>query len=248
VPRRARTAGELSDDHTSSLETLFRAIAAGESAPVSRLLRESPGLARATIVAGASRGDARRWFVAGAGRYIFTGDTALHFAAACFRTALCKKLVALGADVRAKNRRRAEPLHAASVGNPGSRRWNPRMQAATISALIDAGADPNAAGADGATPLHLAVRTRCAAAVRTLLERGADPRAKNNHGSTPLHLAVQTTGRGGSGTAAARAQQELIIELLMEHGARTSDKDGRGKSVAQRSRHAALSFVAQLAT
>jgi hypothetical protein len=66
------------------------------------------------------------------------------------------------------------------------------------------------------------VRTRCAAAVQALLERGADLRRKNGNGSTAMRLAVLNTGRGGSGSAAARAQQAQIIELLSNRGAARS--------------------------
>jgi hypothetical protein len=52
-------------------------------------------------------------------------------------------------------------------------------------------------------------------------------------GSTPLHLAVQTTGRGGSGSPHAREQQADIIRLLLERGAKATDRDGRGRSVHQ---------------
>ena len=100
---------------------------------------------------------------------------------------------------------------------PGSRRWNPPAQAATVAHLIEAGADPNATDKSGVTPLHRAVRTRCAAAVKALLEGGADPQRKNNSGSTPILLATQNTGRGGSGSSEAKAQQELIVQLLREH-------------------------------
>ena len=151
-----------------------------------------------------------------------TGDTALHFAAGSFHPALCEKLLALGADVRAKNRRGAEPLHGACTGSPGGLRWNPHRQVQTIEVLIDAGADPNCVDAKGATPLHRAVRTRCADAVRVLLERGANPRARNKGGSTPARLAVLTTGRGGSGTPAAKAQQALIVRSFVERGVRVS--------------------------
>ncbi len=48
------------------------------------------------------------------------GDTALHIAAAAYRTDLAQRLVAAGADVRARNRRGAEPLHYAATGAPGS--------------------------------------------------------------------------------------------------------------------------------
>jgi hypothetical protein len=50
--------------------------------------------------------------------------------------------------------------------------------------------------------------------VEALLEVGADPRRKNGNGSTPLDLASQTTGRGGSGSEAAKAQQAEILRLL----------------------------------
>jgi ankyrin repeat protein len=69
------------------------------------------------------------------------------------------------------------------------------------------------------TPLHRAVRNRCAAAVGALLEGGADAGRKNKSGSTPLQLALLSTGRGGAGTAAAKAQQAEIIRLLEQHGA-----------------------------
>jgi ankyrin repeat protein len=75
----------------------------------------------------------------------------------------------------------------------------------------------NATDKSGVTPLHRAVRTRCAAAVKALLEGRADPRRKNKSGSSPMLLATQNTGRGGSGSCEAKAQQELILQLLQEH-------------------------------
>jgi ankyrin repeat protein len=102
-----------------------------------------------------------------------------------------------------------------------------------IECLLAAGADPDAVTKEGTTPLHRAVRNRCATAVATLLEAGADWRRQNKGGSTPFHLAVQTTGRGGTGLEAARGQQEEIIRLLMERGARLSDRDARGKTVGE---------------
>ena len=80
--------------------------------------------------------------------------------------------------------------------------------------LIEAGADPNAQNMDGATPLHRAVRTRCAGAVRALLDHGADPAIRNKNGSTAMQLALHTTGRGGSGSPEAKAQQQEILLLL----------------------------------
>ena len=122
--------------------------------------------------------------------------------------------------MRARNRRGAEPLLYAADGGPSSVSWNPEAQAATIATLIAAGADPNAIDNSGVAALHRAVRTRCAAAVQALLEGGADARCKNKSGSTPMRLATLTTGRGGSGLAEAKLQQEEIVRLLKQYGAR----------------------------
>jgi hypothetical protein len=97
---------------------------------------------------------------------------------------------------------------------PGSRTWNPPAQAETVRCLIEAGADPDATDKSGVTPLHRAVRTRCAAAVRALLDGGADPRHTNRSGTTPMQLAIWTTGRGGSGSPESKAQQVEIVDLL----------------------------------
>jgi hypothetical protein len=171
---------------------------------------------RLTFESGATRQTAKSYYMDEIGHYLYAGDTALHVAAAAYRQEIVQNLIATGANVRARNRRGAEPLHYAVDGMPGSRRWNPHAQAATIARLIEAGADPNATDKSGVTPLHRAVRTRCAAAVKALLEGGADPRRKNRSGSTPMLLATQNTGRGGSGSCEAKAQQELIVQMLQE--------------------------------
>ena len=56
---------------------------------------------------------------------------------------------------------------------------------------------------------------------------------KNKSGSTPLHLAVQTTGSSNSGTIAAKEEQRRIIQLLQQHGARSTDPDAKGKTVIE---------------
>lgn len=148
------------------------------------------------------------------GAHVYAGDTALHAAAFAYDTRFARRLVEAGADVRARNRRGGEPLHAATIGNPGSSHWDPEGQGAVIEYLIEVGADPNAAALGGVTPLHRAVRNRCSNAVAVLLRQGADPHLANGYGSTPTDLAHRTTGRGGSGSPEARAQQQLILELL----------------------------------
>jgi len=196
------------------LRKLVDAIVRNDTATFSKLLHQSPQLATAAFSQGATRHGAITSFIPEIGHYIYAGDTALHFAAAAYRAEMADQLLKAGADVRARNRRGTEPLHAAAFGSPGSTAWNPEAQAAVIRCLIKAGADPNAPNMDGATPLHRAVRTRCAEAVRTLLKHGADPSIRNKNGSRPLELAQHTTGRSGSGSPEAKAQQQEILQLL----------------------------------
>lgn len=55
-----------------------------------------------------------------------------------------------------------------------------------VDILADAGADVNAQGADGATPLLIASFFGRAETVKVLLEHGADKSIANNDGTTPL--------------------------------------------------------------
>jgi ankyrin repeat protein len=206
----------------AALLKFARAIAAGETEAVLRLLAEMPSLARASFATGASRRGPKAYFLMPIGYHVYAGATALHVAAAAYQVRIVGELLARGADVRARNRRGAEPLHAAAVGNPGSPVFDPDAQAATITCLIAAGADPDAPDISGVTPLHRAVRTRCAAAVKALLDGGADVGRTNDGGSTPLKLALITTGRGGSGSVEAKAQQQEILQLLAPHDPRAA--------------------------
>jgi ankyrin repeat protein len=205
-----------------ALRELVVAIVASDAASVSQLLAASPAMASACFQSGATRQTAKAYYLDQIERYIFAGDTALHIAAAAYQSEIVRKLITGGADVHARNRFGDEALHAAAVGRPGSRMWNPPAQAATIVCMIEAGADPNAIDKRGVSPLHRAVRTRCATAVRTLLEYGADPVLQNRNGSTPMLLAIQNTGRGGAGSPEAKSQQQEILRLLEQRASAPS--------------------------
>jgi hypothetical protein len=199
------------------LMTFVRAIAQGDTARAAESLAAAPELAVTRLAVGATRLRVEEYFLDGIGHYVYAGDTALHVAAAAYEPDLVRELVNAGAIVAAANRRGAEPLHYAVDGSPGSARWNPVAQKATVLCLVELGADPNAADKNGTTPLHRAVRNRCAGAVKVLLEMGADREATNGSGSTPMQLARWTTGRGGTGSADAHAQQQEILRLLQAH-------------------------------
>lgn len=181
---------------------------------------------------GASRNGPDGYFLVAIRHWVYRGDTALHLAAAAYQPEIAALLLARGADVRARNRRGAEPLHYAADGSPGAAWWDPDGQRQVVELLIQAGADPNALDKSGVAPLHRAVRTRSSETVRALIDNGADPRLENKSGSTPLHLAVQNTGRSNSGSDAAKEEQRRVIDVLLERGARPTDTDANGKTVA----------------
>lgn len=193
---------------TVDLRRLLVAIANLDHKAAVDLLNAAPSLATARLPR------REEFFLAERLAQVYEGDTALHAAGFSYDPEMARELISRGAGIRARNRRGAEPLHAAVIGVPGSASWNPACQRDVIVYLIEAGADPNAAAAGGVTPLHRAVRNRCSAAVEALLRAGADPRLPNGRGSTASDLAAWTTGRGGTGSAAAKAEQRVIVELL----------------------------------
>ena len=206
--------------------SLLEAIINDDRVRVNDLLKKDSTLARATAAAARLESKIAHW--------IYAGDTALHVAAAGYQVEIAKMLLAAGADVgAAMNHRRSQPLHYAADGYLENPAWNAKRQVAMIRVLVETGADIHAQDKNGATPLHRAVRTRCAAAAEFLLNAGSDATLKNKPGSTPFHLAVQNTGRGGSGAEKAKAAQREIIRAFLERGVSPALKDVNGKSVLQ---------------
>ena len=192
----------------ASLLRFIEAVAAGDTDRARRLVTPDPEF----VHAGLARVDER--LIAGINVQVYAGDTALHAAAFTYDVTLAKLVVKHGADIHARNRRGATPLHAATIGGPGSLTWKPPRQRQMIEFLVGAGAEVDARASGEVTPLHRAVRNRCSSAVAALLAAGADSQARNGRGSTPLDLARHTSGRSGAGSAAARTEQQKIIELL----------------------------------
>ena len=105
------------------------------------------------------------------------------------------KAVATSESLNARDAQGLTPLvQAAAFGTPDA-----------VGLLLDAGANPNQAGALGLTPLHVAVRD--IRKVRLLLERGASVNALSEAGYTPLMVAAITNG------------SEDVVRLLLDAGA-----------------------------
>ena len=76
------------------------------------------------------------------------------------------------------------PLHVAAMNDD-----NP---VGVITALVRAGADPNAKAVDGLTPLHMAAGMNAnPESIHTLLDTGARLGVKGSTGLTPLHMAAR---------------------------------------------------------
>jgi hypothetical protein len=214
------------------MDTLLSAIVDDDVSAVKRLLQADAGLATRLV-------ETPSLYKSKIFHWIYAGDTALHLAAAGYRVEIGKLLLAAGANPNAaKNMRKSTPLHYVADGFVTGPAWDAKRQVETIRLLLHNGAGIHQQDMNGATALHRAVRTRCAAAVKCLLAAGADPTMKNKPGSTAFHLAVQNTGRGGSGAPEAVAAQREIIKTLLASGASTKLKDGNGKRVVDCARSA----------
>jgi len=207
------------------MQRLLAAIVDDDRPQVAKLLKDDAGLATRLL-------QKPKLYQSKIFHWMYVGDSALHLAAAGYRLEIVRLLLAAKADPNAAgNHRRSTPLHYAADGYITGPVWDAKRQVSTLRCLLDGGADLHAQDKNGATALHRAVRTRCAAAVRFLLASGADPTLKNKPGSTPFHLAVQNTGRGGSGEDLAKSAQREIIAEFLSRGVNKPLKDGKGKSV-----------------
>ena len=183
-------------------EQLFLAVSAGDAAQVKALLQSGV--------------DANARDV--------TGATPLMMAAAVGNLAVVDVLVAAQADVNAVDERGWNALMKA-VYNAEFDRGFPEV----VQALINAGANIEAAIAFGVRPLMLAAGYGEAAVVDVLLQAGADFRAMNDGGRTAmnmvqdkhyvdvinlLHEAEQMSGEGqGCGTKPKTASGANVVKF-----------------------------------
>jgi truncated hemoglobin YjbI len=131
----------------------------------------------------------------------FGGRTLLHYGSAAGSVAVVSALLRAGADANVRDSGGHSPLY--SVANECGSAAGPDV----VRALVEAGADVNAAGGvTRATPLHMAARRGHAEIARTLLDCGAAMEARDSKGDTPLQRAVNCRRAG-------------VVRLLIERGA-----------------------------
>jgi len=120
-----------------------------------------------------------------------------------------------------------------------------KSDSAAVQQLLQQGASPNLAGADGTTALHWAVESDNAEMTRVLLKAGADAKRANRYGITPLHLAAvngnvalmrDLLDAGADANAvlpegetvlmtAARTGSAESLKLLLDRGAKVDARD-----------------------
>lgn len=155
------------------------------------------------------------------------------------RAALCMSSPARTAALEGN----VELLKAALAADPEEvvRRYEPaevtllmlvsvRGHAATVSCLLDAGADPNAVNTNGETALILAASARWPDVVRVLIAAGAEVDHRDALGMTALHRAV-LGGRYGPTSATD------TLRALLEAGADALIPDQRGRLPHQSARY-----------
>jgi ankyrin repeat protein len=136
-------------------------------------------------------------------------------------------------------------LAAAPAGAQEVAEASRRLDVPAVEALIEGGADVNAAAADGTTALHWAAYAGRDDLASVLLAAGADASAVNRYGVTPLGLAAEygdaglvrrlltagadarTTGPDGQTVLmlAARTGAVPVVEALVEAGSDVNARD-----------------------
>ncbi|HZM60440.1 MAG TPA: ankyrin repeat domain-containing protein [Vicinamibacterales bacterium] len=167
-----------------------------------------------------------------------------------------KLLLDKGADANAPYTKTIPPRQAQGNINvaPGSTalyRAVRSVDLATVTLLVDGGADPSKPIGDGSTPLMAAAglgaprggdeevteagdRSDPVDVIKVLIDKGANVNAANTAGMTAMHYAVQ---RGS----------DRIIEFLASKGARFDVKNKQGKTAAELARGRTAALVSKLA-
>ena len=170
---------------------------------------------------------------------VSSGRSALHLSIVCGHTAVAKKLILAGANVKHVDPAdKSGPLHVATAGG----------HADVVSDLLLRGASTRAFDTSERSPLHVAAEMGHAKVVSVLLDNAADVEARGMDGKSPLMLASE---QGHLSTArlllaasarvtscdidgltplsfAAKNGHRDMINAILEHGAYVDNQDVYG--------------------
>lgn len=116
-----------------------------------------------------------------------------------------------GADVSLRTSQGETALNAACAGAEGPSSC--RQHEAAARRLLEAGADPRAAGRKRHTPLHNACANGCGGLAELLLRHGARVGVTNGAGHTPMDCALQAV------QDAPNWEPEVLFAALLDYGA-----------------------------
>jgi len=163
---------------------------------------------------------------------ILQGATPLFLAAEVNNLDVIKTLVDAGADPLIPTERGTTPLMmAAGAGTDVQREREPQERATAVETakfLVEHGADVNAKGQYGWTPLHAAAYQGLNDVIAYLVSKGAKIDQKDEFGQTALSisLSVLTKDIGARRLQIPRRYRQETAELLLKLGAGTLDKTG----------------------
>jgi len=173
--------------------------------------------------------DTREYVYAGVN---LAGATPLFLAASRGNVETVRALLAGGADPFITTGKGTAPLQVATWGgSPYARDWTEDEKQnllAVTKLLVERGADVNAAGEHGWTPLHGAAYKGMDAVVQFLVDRGARLDVFDEYGQTPLSIAnaVITAGSKDAYYQSSRVVRKSTADLLLKLGAKPLAESG----------------------
>jgi ankyrin repeat protein len=151
-------------------------------------------------------------------------------AAGVYRLENVKALLKAGADPNISTNTNVTALMMAAGAGTGvnSTADEPPEAVEIVALMVSLGADVNAVGHFGWTPLHLAAYHGYNNVIKYLLEHGGNPNVMDEFGQTPLSIshAIVTEGIGDAYVQTPRSFRRETANLLLSMGAKPLEESG----------------------